>query len=189
MDKEGDNMGNKIIVKRGQRKRPGDFTWSQGQTHTRLCVFLVFSAMDFLTYPGFSVYIHNRGIIALWHLNILSRPEQVGRKIIFRRTHFGGKCTKFTIKCDSTLYIHDWFLFKNPCNMYPLFQWENCRWLVLGHVGIWVRSRHCHTTTHLIHYLILLGTLKTQITENSFWVQGPTFMNPPFWSITWVPKS
>ena len=28
-------------------------------------------------------------------------------------------------------------LFKNPCNMHPLFWWENCRWLVPG-LGMWV---------------------------------------------------
>ena len=28
-------------------------------------------------------------------------------------------------------------LFKNPCNMYSLFWWENCRWLVPG-LGMWV---------------------------------------------------
>lgn len=84
------------------------------------------------------------------------------------------------MKCDSTVYVHDWFLFKNPCNMYPLFQWENCRWLALGHVGIWVTTRHCHITTHLIHYLILPGTLKIQIPENSFWIQCRTFITPLF---------
>ena len=119
-------------------------------------------------------------MIVIWHLNIFSQPEQVGREIVLRWTHLGGKCTKFTMKCDSTLYIHDWFLFKNPCNLYPLFQWENSRWLAWGHVAICVRTRHCHITTNLIHYLILPGTLKIQITENSFWVQGPTFKNPPF---------
>ena len=40
------------------------------------------------------------------------------------------------------------------------------------------RTRYYHVATHLIHYLILPRILKIQITENSFWVQCPTFIIP-----------
>ena len=180
----GDNMDNKIIVKRGQRKGPGDFSnivsalVPGANPCCALCVSCFLCSGSAHSFQVFLVIF----IIEEWLLfdTYTFHPEQVGREIVFTWTHLGEKCTKFTMKYYSTINIDDGFLFKNLCNMYPLFQWENSWWLALGHVAIWVRTGHCHITTHLIHYLILPGTLKIQITENSFWVQGPTFMNPPF---------
>ena len=64
-------------------------------------------------------------------------------------------------------------LFKNPCNMYSLFWWENCRWLVPG-LGMWVIGPGQDTSMlQSIWYtpMILPRTLKTQTTEISFWLQ------------------
>ena len=71
-------------------------------------------------------------------------------------------------------------LFKTPYNMYPTSDEKIADDLPTWHVGGRARTRYYHVATHLIHYLILPGILKIQVTENSFWVQCPTFITPAF---------
>ena len=71
-------------------------------------------------------------------------------------------------------------LFKTPYNMYPSSDEKIADDLPTWHVGGRTRTRYYHVATHLVHYLILPGILKIQITETSFWVQCPTFITPAF---------
>ena len=64
--------------------------------------------------------------------------------------------------------------------MYPSSDEKIADDLPTWHVGGRTRTRYYHVATHLVHYLILPGILKIQITETSFWVQCPTFITPAF---------
>ena len=76
-------------------------------------------------------------IIIKWHLNILSYSKQVGREIVSRLNFLVEKAQNSPWNVIQIFIFMTGNLFKNPCNMHPLFRCENCRCLAPGH-GMWV---------------------------------------------------
>ena len=76
-------------------------------------------------------------IIIIWHLNILSYSKQVGREIVSRLNFLVENAQNSPWNVIQIFIFMTGNLFKNPCNMHPLFRWENCRCLASGH-GMWV---------------------------------------------------
>ena len=73
---------------------------------------------------------------------------------------------------SSSVYSLTGNLFKNSCNLVPLFRRGKCRWLPRTENMSVVGSGQ--VTVHLIKYMILPGILKMQRTGRGFWVLCPT---------------
>ena len=80
--------------------------------------------------------------------------------------------------------LYSWLVIcsKKACNIFPCSGEKIADDLPqeIWHVDGRVRTRYYHVITYVICYLILLGTLKIQIPENSFWIQCRTFITPLF---------
>ena len=76
-------------------------------------------------------------IIIIWHLNILSYSKEVGREIVSRLNFLVKNAQNSPWNVIKIFIFMTGNLFKNPCNMHPLFRWENCRCLAPAH-GMWV---------------------------------------------------
>lgn len=78
----------------------------------------------------FLINFYNRGIILIWHINILSGPREVGRGI-FSNVHIVVENDQIGHGMQiNSLYLCLVIWSKNPCSTYLLFRWGNCRWLV-----------------------------------------------------------
>lgn len=88
--------------------------------------------------------------------HILSGPKEVGRGI-FLNVHI-------VVENDEIghgMQIHSLYLClvicsKNPCSMYLLFRWGNCRWLVPEHAACgwqgWDKKLPCLNSFDILHY-------------------------------------
>ena len=63
--------------------------------------------------------------------------EQVGREIVSRLNFLVENAQNSPWNVIQIFIFMTGNLFKNPCNLHPLFRWENCRCLAPGH-GMWV---------------------------------------------------
>ena len=102
----------------------------------------------------FLINFYNRGIIMIWHINILSGPKEVGRGI-FSNVHIVVENDQIGhgMQINSLCLV---ICSKNPCSMYLLFRWGNCSWLVPEHTACgwqdWDKKLPCLNSFAVLHY-------------------------------------